>query len=111
MCILSSLIWKKTKKIYRKEKKIWVIERTKPLLCEANYDLKNNNSIDERFTPTSFQIVWCFHKFYMLLFYMLDTVYLWSFFPSITFINYAVLATAKYNLERAWLARVQAQIR
>ena len=28
------------------------------------------------------------HKFYMILFYMLDTFYLSSFFPSITFINY-----------------------
>ena len=41
-------------------------------------------SIDWCITPTSFQIVWCFHKFYTL-FYMLDTFYLSSLLPSIMY--------------------------
>ena len=36
------------------------------------------------------QIVWCFHKFYMILFYMFDTFYLSSFSPSITLINLSI---------------------
>ena len=44
MYVLSSLITKSTKKFYRKEKKTYVKEYTKSLLCEANYDSENIDS-------------------------------------------------------------------
>ena len=49
MYILSSSIKKEKKKLknyYRKEKKIQVKECTKPLLCDANYDRENNDSVN-----------------------------------------------------------------
>ena len=45
---------KNNKKFYQKEKKIWVKDCTKSLLCDVNYDRENNNSIYERFTPSPF---------------------------------------------------------
>ena len=58
----------------------------KLLLCDANYDRKNNDSTNA-LRPHCFR---CFQKCYMILFYMLDTLYLSSFFPSITFISYVL---------------------
>ena len=44
----------------------------------------------ERFTSTSFDMVWFVAQFYMILFYMLDTFYLSRFFPSVTLMKYVL---------------------
>ena len=49
-------------------------------------------------------MVWLFHKFYMILFHMLETFYLLSFFPSITLINCAS-SYRKISLDR-WITCV-----
>ena len=54
MRILPPLIQKKTKKNYAKEKKIQIKACTKPLLCDANYDRKNNDSTNA-FCPPRFK--------------------------------------------------------
>ena len=86
--IFSTLIKKKItkQKNYRKEKKDIGerVHKTVTLRCKL---LRRKWGLYECFTSTSFQIVWCFHKFYMILFYMLDTV-LVKFFPKSTLINY-----------------------
>ena len=46
--------------------------------------------LNEPFASTLFEIVRFFHKFYMILFYMVGTFYLSSLFPSITLINYVL---------------------
>ena len=106
--ILASLIYKSLEKFYRKEKKHIAESMQKSFSGMQIMTAKNNDSANalssRRFKLGDFStnFIW-----YCSI-YMLDTFYLWGFFPSITLRNYATELPQNWTDEyRAWLARVQ----
>ena len=90
---LSSLIWKiKTKNSTEgKQDVAWCVN-------EAHFSRMQimNLEATTRGTFLSSKLTWFFHKLYIILFHMLETLYLWSSFLSVT-LGILASATAKCN--------------